>query len=73
MTDKIPDPFFLTDGEKASPLWQKLTAELETRLKNQRGKNDDPKLSEQETAAIRGHIACLKGLIALGKQPPLVE
>jgi hypothetical protein len=73
MTDKISDPFVLSPAERASPLWHRLLEHLETELKNKRGKNDGIDNTEQQTAALRGHITCLRGLIALGDDPPLVE
>ena len=61
--------FRLTDGERANPLWLKLRTHLEEKLKNCRGQNDGP-LDPIQTATLRGQIATLKGLIALGDEPP---
>jgi len=72
ITPKIiaPDRFKLSEQDKHSSLWVRLEAQLIERLDRARRKNDDPKLTEARTAALRGEIECLKGLIALGKSPP---
>ena len=62
--------FRLTDSERHHPLWVKLAAHFAARLHDLRGKNDDPNLTEAQTAALRGQINCLKGLIILGNDPP---
>ena len=62
--------FRLTDGERHHPLWAKLSAHFAAHLHDLRGKNDDPNLTEAQTAAFRGQIACLKWVIALGNEPP---
>jgi hypothetical protein len=62
------DAFALTEGERNHPLWKRLCAHLEAELRNQRAKNDGD-LDPQDTAKVRGHIRCLKGLIALGAPP----
>lgn len=68
-----PEPFELTTGEKLSPLWARLTAYLESELQLQRARNDSARLTEAETAALRGNISRLKSLIDLGKDRPLTE
>ena len=62
--------FALTDGERHHPLWTRHSAHLTERLRELRGRNDGP-LNELETATLRGQINCLKGLIALGDDPPI--
>ena len=62
--------FALTDGERHHPLWTRLSAHLTERLRELRGRNDGP-LNEIETATLRGQINCLKGIIALGDDPPI--
>jgi len=69
----LPPPFTLTPGERQSGVWQKLVEHMEEQLKNKRGKNDDLALDPIKTAAVRGHIECLKGLIALGEEPPISD
>lgn len=65
-------PFALSPGDRATPLWIRLVEHLEKRLQQQRINNDSPDLTEQQTAKIRGHIECLKGLIALGNERPVI-
>lgn len=63
-------PFVMTDGERISPLWIKVSTEIEKRLTTLRVKNDNPNLSERETAALRGSIRCYAAIIGLGTEPP---
>lgn len=60
--------FALSASEKANPLWLALRAHLGERLADARARNDFP-LADTETAVLRGKIACLKQLIALGDDP----
>lgn len=66
-----PVSFELTEGEKSHPLWRRLRAHMEDRLAGHRVRNDDGSMTETQTAALRGQIKCLKGLIALGDDRPL--
>jgi hypothetical protein len=61
---------FLTDDERTSPVWQSVQAHLERMLAKKRIENDNPKLTDVETATLRGHINCLKAILALGSKPP---
>ena len=67
---KLIIEFFLTDDERSSPVWHSIHAHLERMLAAKRILNDNPKLTDVETATLRGHIACLTAFIALGKKPP---
>jgi len=67
------DDFELTDGEKAQPLWRRLKAHLEDQLAAARQRNDDAAMTEHATQALRGKIACLKLIIALGDDRPVIE
>jgi hypothetical protein len=53
-------------------LWLRLSAHLEDRLAACRVKNDRD-MPEEETAALRGEIKTLKGLIALGAERPVID
>lgn len=66
----IVESFELSDGEKMHPLWTRLKAHLETQLQSIRARNDSAKLTEADTAALRGQISALKALIALGEDRP---
>ena len=68
----LPDQFMLSDGERHHPLWLRLSAHLKQKLEIARAQNDNPKLPESETAALRGQISTLKSLIALGDTPPII-
>lgn len=59
----------LTDEERGSPAWRSLKAKFEARLEKMRRDNDNPNLTDVETATLRGHIACLKAVLALDKPP----
>jgi hypothetical protein len=61
---------FLTEDERNSPVWESVRRHLERMLAAKRIDNDNPELTAEETATLRGHIACLKAFIALGKKPP---
>lgn len=66
-----PEPdFALTDADKASPLWVRLKAHIEKRRADLRGQNDGITLDPVHTAALRGQITCLSGLLALETKPP---
>lgn len=52
-----------------SPLWQRLKAHLEEEIRIQRTKNDGDH-DAIRTADIRGRIAQLKALLALGNLDP---
>lgn len=62
--------FFLTDDERTSPVWQSVQGHLERMLARKRIDNDNPNLTDVQTATLRGHIACLTAMLALGKKPP---
>lgn len=62
-----------TDGDKAQPVWNKLQEYWAARLDVLRKTNDDPQLTEQQTAALRGEIKQLKAFIALNQDAPEIE
>lgn len=68
---EILESFELSDGEKAHPLWVRLKAHFETELQSKRAQNDSVKLTQLETATLRGHIQFLKAAIRLGDSRPL--
>ena len=61
---------FLTDDERASGTWKSVQAHLERMLAKKRIENDSPNLTDVQTATLRGHIQCLRAIIALGQKPP---
>ena len=61
---------FLATEERTSPVWLSLKDRLEKKLAELRLQNDHPKLTDVETATLRGHIQCLKAVLALGNEPP---
>lgn len=65
--------FELTEGERSHPLWARLKNHLLAKLAETRGKNDDESLDALGTAQLRGQIKCLKGLIALGDERPVIQ
>ncbi len=60
---------FLTDDERTSPVWQSVRLHLERMLAKQRVANDNPNLTKKQTAMLRGHIQCLRAILALGAKP----
>ncbi len=69
MSDEL---FALTADERHNQLWLKLAGYMKVRLDDLRRKNDNA-LSEFDTATVRGSIRCMKELIALGDDPPVME
>ena len=61
---------FLTEEERLSSTWQSVRQHLERMLAKKRVQNDNPKLTDVETATLRGHIECLRAILALGAKPP---
>ena len=60
----------LTKDERSSALWQSLKMRFEKKLQDLRKQNDSANLTEAETARLRGHIQCIKALLALDADPP---
>ena len=58
----------LAPHEAQTAVWLKVQAYLEERLSDLRGQNDGP-LDPIKTSELRGRIAQLKELRALGEQP----
>lgn len=68
-----PESFILTPAEVNTPVWNKIERFLRRRLDGARARNDGP-LTADETALVRGEIAALKGLLALGRPlPPIPD
>lgn len=68
-----PDAFALTAGERSHPLWLRLEAYLTDRLATERARvGDNIDMTERQTAAHRGRIKLLEGLIALGQTRPIM-
>lgn len=63
--------FQLSEHDKAQGLWLRLKAHLEERLALKRIRNDTL-LGEYETALLRGEIKCLKRIISLGDDRPIM-
>ena len=61
----------LTVNDRTSAVWQKLKPYFEKRLESLRRKNDGDKSPEQ-TAKLRGQIAEVSHLLALGTDMPQV-
>ena len=64
--------FILNDFDKSQGLWLRLREHMEERLAFARQCNDKVQ-PEDQTAVLRGEIKCLKGLIALGDDRPVVD
>lgn len=61
---------FLTQEERTSAVWASVKGHLERMLAKKRVENDNPKLTDVETATLRGYIQLLTAMLALGKEPP---
>lgn len=62
------EPFTLNPLERQSPLWLRLRDYLDERIDALRNQNEG-NLGEIDTAHLRGRIAQLKALRALGDEP----
>ena len=62
----------LTDIERESELWKKLTAHYALKLDTYRMQNDG-NLSPDETAKLRGKIFEVRKILALGEVTPAPE
>lgn len=72
MNNIIPKPpFRLSNGQRTSETWQVLKAHLQEELQRLRERNDNPQLSEADTAALRGQITHCKAMLALEKDLPI--
>jgi hypothetical protein len=69
-TPRLIGDFFLTRDERTSPVWASVRGHLQRMLEEKRTANDNPKLTDVETATLRGHIQLLKAFLALGNEPP---
>jgi hypothetical protein len=65
-------PFALTSSERNSALWLRLDRYWKDRLDRLRAQNDGDK-SDIETANLRGRIAELKTIVALGREQNVPE
>ena len=61
-------PLILTIEERRSPLWRKLAEHYESRLESLRNQNDGDR-TDVDTAKLRGRIAEVKLVLALGNDP----
>lgn len=64
-----PERFELSPSERTSPLWRAVSEHMEKRIASLRAQNDADKDATQ-TAHLRGRIAELKALVALGEPQP---
>lgn len=59
----------LSTADRRSALWALIEKEYTERLQNLRSQNDAASLTAEQTAVLRGRIAEIKGLLALGQEP----
>lgn len=64
--------FFITEVEKSSAVWLRLTKHYEERLEMLRRKLERQQ-TEIETATLRGQISEIKGFFALTAELPKIE
>lgn len=65
--DRAPSELKLAPHERANPVWARIEQYYRARLADLREQNDSPNLDEVKTAVLRGRIAELRGLLALGR------
>ena len=61
--------FKLSPGERASPVWQRVSKHVEFLLETARKRNDNHQ-DEVKTASLRGEIKSLRSILAFGTDPP---
>lgn len=66
-------PFKVTLMEQTAPVWGRLKEHYEERLRQARIRNDDSRLTEIETAALRARIAEAKYFLSLDQDLPEPE
>ena len=66
-----PEPFTLSEQDKAQGLWLRFKDHLLERLASARIRNDGA-LDGFETASLRGEIRTLKRILALGDDRPVI-
>jgi hypothetical protein len=64
---QLPEQFELTAEDLMSGTWRRLQKHLNERLAMLRMRNDS-EMSDHETAKVRGQIAEIKALLALGRE-----
>lgn len=64
--------FYLTDGERASPAWQKLLRHFQHKLEYARTQLEGDK-DEKTTAGLRREIKVYRALIELDKPVPIQQ
>jgi hypothetical protein len=65
------EKLYLTEAQKASPVWVLIERHIQGRLDDHRRKNDDQP-SEAATQKLRGRIAELKALLEIASDPPTI-
>lgn len=63
----------LTEEERQTPLWRKLSEGFAQRIEELRRQNDNESLTERETAALRARITELRYLLGLGNPAPAIK
>lgn len=58
----------ITDAQATNPLWHALRAHYTARLAQLRAENDNPALSEKDSAVLRGRIAECKAFLSMDSQ-----
>jgi hypothetical protein len=72
MSEKADKEFRLSAGERRMSAWTNLEKHLHARLASLRAQNDND-LDETKTAKLRGRIAEVINLLALGASPDPTE
>lgn len=70
--DDLKAPFALTDAERASPLWEKLTTHFQARISRLHTELENA-ANETTSAKLRGRIATFRELLAHDKDSPPVD
>lgn len=63
----------LTEPQTTNPLWHALRAHYTERLVQLRAENDNPRLDDAATAALRGRIDEVKQFLAMELPEPVIS
>lgn len=66
------DKLYLTEAQKASPLWFVIEQHMKARLEAHRKANDSA-MNEADTQKLRGRIAEAKYVLELAADPPRLD
>lgn len=71
MAGRISSSIYLTPADRESALWKTLRDDLERRKEEFRTQLESVKLTDAETASLRGKLALIRELLGLDQPAPV--